>query len=73
MKLTSLLQLVDTLQQTGKIDNLQQIRGVFGCVDLKLSSNLLFDNVDWLENMAVSTNRFFDRPIRKALCITEMT
>ena len=33
MKLTSLLQLVDKLQQAGKFDNLQQVCGVFGCVD----------------------------------------
>ena len=32
MKLTSLLQLVDKLQQAGKIDNLQQACGIFGCV-----------------------------------------
>jgi hypothetical protein len=32
MKLTSLLQLVDNLQQAGKIDKLQQVCGVFGCV-----------------------------------------
>ena len=32
MKLTSLLQLVDKLQQIGKIDNLQQVCGVLGCV-----------------------------------------
>jgi hypothetical protein len=32
MKLTSLLQLVDKLQQAGKFDNLQQVCGVFGCV-----------------------------------------
>ena len=32
MKLTSLLQLVDKLQQAGKIYNLQQVCGVFGCV-----------------------------------------
>ena len=32
MKLTSLLQLVDKLQQAGKIDNLQQVCDVFGCV-----------------------------------------
>ena len=32
MKLTSLLQLVNKLQQAGKIDNLQQACGVFGCV-----------------------------------------
>ena len=30
--LTNLLQLVDKLQQAGKIDNLQQVGGVFGCV-----------------------------------------
>ena len=29
---TSLLQLVDKLQQASKIDNLQQVCGVFGCV-----------------------------------------
>ena len=32
MKLTSLLQLVDKVQQAGKIDNLQQVCGGFGCV-----------------------------------------
>ena len=32
MKLTSLLQFVDKLQQVGKINNLQQVCGVFGCV-----------------------------------------
>ena len=32
MKLTSLLQLIDKLQQVGKIDNLQQVRNVFGYV-----------------------------------------
>jgi hypothetical protein len=30
---TSLLQLVDNLQQAGKIRNLQQVCGVSGCVD----------------------------------------
>ena len=32
MKLTSLLQFVDKLQQVNKIDNLQQVCGVFSCV-----------------------------------------
>ena len=32
MELTSLLQLVDKFQQVCKIDNLQQVCGVFGCV-----------------------------------------
>ena len=32
MKSTSLLQLVDKLQQAGKIDNLQQVCRVFGFV-----------------------------------------
>ena len=32
MKLTSLLQLVDKLQQANKIDTLQQVCGVYGCV-----------------------------------------
>ena len=32
MKLTSLLQLVERLQQVGKIDNLQQVCSIFGCV-----------------------------------------
>ena len=32
MKLTSLLQFVDKFQQAGKIDNLQQGCGIFGCV-----------------------------------------
>ena len=31
MKLTNLLKLVDKMQQAGKIDNLQQVYGVFGC------------------------------------------
>ena len=38
MKLTNLLQIVDNLQQAGKIDNLQQVCGVFGvfgCVKIK--------------------------------------
>ena len=30
--MTSLLQLVDKLQEAGKIDNLPQVCGVFGCV-----------------------------------------
>ena len=34
MKLTSLLQLVDKLQQAGKVDNLQQVCGVFGYVHI---------------------------------------
>ena len=32
MKLTSLLQLVNKLQQAGKIDKLQRVCNVFGCV-----------------------------------------
>ena len=32
MKLTSLLQLVDKLQPAGKINHLQEVCGVFGCV-----------------------------------------
>ena len=32
MKLTSLFQIVDKLQQAGKIDNLQPVCSVFGCV-----------------------------------------
>ena len=32
MKLTSLLQPVDKLQQVGKIDNLQQVCGNFSCI-----------------------------------------
>ena len=35
MKLTSLLQLVNKLQQVGKIDNLQQVCGVSGCAVLQ--------------------------------------
>ena len=34
MKLASLLQLVDKLQQAGKTDNLQQVCDVFGCVGI---------------------------------------
>ena len=33
MKLTSLWQLVNKLQQAGKIDNLQQVCDIFGRVD----------------------------------------
>ena len=29
----SLLQLVDKLQEAGKVDNLQQVCGVFGCME----------------------------------------
>ena len=32
MKLTNLLQFVDKLQQACKIDNLQHVCGIFGCV-----------------------------------------
>ena len=32
MKLTSLLQLVDKLQKARKIDNLQRVCGISGCV-----------------------------------------
>ena len=32
MKLTSLLQIVDKLQEAGKIDNLQQVCDVYGRV-----------------------------------------
>ena len=40
MKLTSLLKLVDKLQQAGKIDNLQQVSGVFGSVVLSVHTNI---------------------------------
>ena len=33
MKLTSLLQLVDKLQQASKIENLQQVCGIFAWVE----------------------------------------
>ena len=33
MELTRFLEVVDKLQQAGKIDNLQQVCGVFGCVE----------------------------------------
>ena len=33
IKLASLLPLVDRFQQVGKINNLEQICGVFGCVE----------------------------------------
>ena len=33
MKLTSFLQLVDKLQRAGKIDNLEQVCAIFGCVE----------------------------------------
>ena len=41
MKLKNLLQLVDKLQQSGKIDNLQQVGGVFGCVAGEMSQALV--------------------------------
>ena len=34
MKLTSLLEFVDKLQQAGKIENLQNVCGVFSCVHI---------------------------------------
>ena len=40
IKSTSLLELVDKLQQPGKIDNLQQVCGVFSC--------LMVDSFRWL-------------------------
>jgi hypothetical protein len=39
MTSTSLLQLVDNLQQAGKIRNLQQVCGVSGCVLLATYSH----------------------------------
>ena len=36
MKLTSLLQFFNKLQQAGKIDNLQQVCDVFSCVGLPI-------------------------------------
>ena len=41
-KLTSLLRLVDKLQQVGKIHNLQQVCRIFGCVVLGKMHCLLF-------------------------------
>ena len=43
MKLTSLLQLVDKLQQAGKIDNLQQVCGISGCVGSHVKTNFQKD------------------------------
>ena len=39
MKSTDLLQLVDNLQQVGKIHNLQQVCGVSGCVIASLQND----------------------------------
>ena len=50
MKLTILLQLVDKLQKAGKIDNLQQVGGVFGrvvrhtCAFIMLAVSGIFKN-----------------------------
>ena len=49
MEFTSLLQLFDKFQQAGKIDNLQQVSGVFGCTLLPLS------NVNVLTFIAISS------------------
>jgi hypothetical protein len=43
MTSTSLLQLVDNLQQAGKIRNLQQVCGVSGCVGITLQSDCKFN------------------------------
>ena len=48
--LTSLFQIVDQLKQASKIDNLQQVGGVKGCVRLALlwvdyESNSILDSV----------------------------
>jgi hypothetical protein len=43
MTSTSLLQLVDNLQQAGKIRNLQQVCGVSGCVDPTLPQSMIVD------------------------------
>ena len=48
MKLTSLLQLVGKLQQAGKIDNLQQVCGVFDCVHSLACCNKLLQDVNRL-------------------------
>ena len=53
MKLTSLLQLVDKLQHADKIDNLQQVWGVFGCVAVSVFWNMLFG---WFQNKLVGRN-----------------
>ena len=41
MKLTSSLQLFDKLQQAGKVDNLQQVFGVLGCVQVELHATVV--------------------------------
>ena len=58
--LTSLLQLFDKLQQAGKIDNLQQVCGVFGCVNLKckLDENQAKDAADYTQFLNDSRGDF---------------
>ena len=40
-----MMQLVDNLQQASKIDNLQHVCGVFGCVTLTLTPGLDYPKV----------------------------
>ena len=44
MKLTSLLQFFNKLQEAGKIDNLQQVCDVFSCVGLPILSFKIHGN-----------------------------
>ena len=53
MKLTSLLQLVDKLQQACKIDNLQQVCGVLGCVCKPFINVFSYLSDSWVYDQAV--------------------
>ena len=50
MKFTSLLELVNKLQQAGKIDNLQQACGVFGCVLERCVLNHIWEHLQEIIN-----------------------
>ena len=57
-----LLQLIDKLQQAGKIDNLPQVCGVFGCV----KSNLLL--ADLLQLVETTCNKLVDNTFCISTC-----
>ena len=56
MNSTDLLQLVDNLQQAGKIHNLQQICGVSGCVQDGNFTSIIFLNE--LEKITFNIGKF---------------
>ena len=64
MKLTSLLQLVDRLQQAGKIDNLQQVCSVFllcmGNAFVELSKNNCESNAEVNECLTCNYLQLFE-------------